>query len=78
MDEHALAPEVTVATWIQKRQGSLKQTRSNNSATRHKFTNLNVRHSAWSYIMADNKKQERDFTVEVDALLPDAESVAKV
>jgi len=27
--------------------------------------------------MADNKKQERDFTVEVDALLPDAESVAK-
>jgi hypothetical protein len=28
--------------------------------------------------MADNKKQERDFTVEVDALLPAAESLAKV
>ena len=28
--------------------------------------------------MADNKKQERDFTVEVDALLPDAESLVKV
>jgi 26S proteasome regulatory subunit N5 len=28
--------------------------------------------------MADNKKQERDFTVEVDAILPAAESLAKV
>ena len=73
MDEHVhdLAPEVTVATWIPKWQGS--QIRNNNTATRH-FTNS----VSWSYIMADNKKQERDFTVEVDALLPVAESIAKV
>jgi len=67
-----VAVEVTVATWT---QGSLKQTNNNTNATRH----CAPFHSpSWSYIMADNKKQERDFTVEVDTLLPDAESVARV
>jgi len=28
--------------------------------------------------MADNKKQEKDFTKEVDALIPEAESIIKV
>lgn len=28
--------------------------------------------------MSDNKKQERDFTPEVDALLPEATALAKV
>jgi hypothetical protein len=65
-------PEVTVATWIQKGQESLRQTNTNTNATRHFST------ASWSFIMADNKKQERDFTVEVNALLPDAESMAKV
>jgi len=28
--------------------------------------------------MADNKKQEKDFTKEVDALLPEADALVKV
>jgi len=28
--------------------------------------------------MADNKKQEKDFTKEVDALIPEAESIIEV
>jgi 26S proteasome regulatory subunit N5 len=68
-------PEVTVATWIQKGQESLRQTNTNINATRHFST---VHSASWSFIMADNKKQERDFTIEVDALLPDAQSIAKV
>lgn len=28
--------------------------------------------------MSDNKKQEKDFTAEVDALLPEADKIAKV
>jgi 26S proteasome regulatory subunit N5 len=28
--------------------------------------------------MSDNKKQERDFTAEVDALIPEADKLAKV
>jgi len=28
--------------------------------------------------MADNKKQEKDFTKEVDALIPEADAVIKV
>jgi 26S proteasome regulatory subunit N5 len=28
--------------------------------------------------MADNKKQEKDFTKEVDALLPEADAIIKV
>ena len=71
--ELAVAPEVTVATWILKQETT--QISNNNAATRHSATT----HSAfWSHIMADNKKQEKDFTVEVDTLLPDAASLAKV
>ncbi|KAF7347622.1 26S proteasome non-ATPase regulatory subunit 12 [Mycena venus] len=51
-----------------------KVTGANNSATRH-FPALHS--SAWTYIMSDNKKQERDFTPEVDAILPEAASLAK-
>mgnify|MGYP007051635140 FL=1 len=32
----------------------------------------------WSHIMSDNKKQEKDYTPEVEALLPEAESLAQV
>ena len=84
MDEHddvaiyIQPPEVTVATWSQKGQESLKQTVNNNNATRH-FSDFTALHSpSWTYIMADNKKQERDFTVEVDALLSEVEPLAKV
>ena len=67
-------PEVTVSTWLKG-----LQTSDNNTATRHrdwiaKFQST----AAYSYTMADNKKQERDFTKEVDALLPEADALIKV
>jgi hypothetical protein len=33
---------------------------------------------AWKFTMADNKKQEKDFTKEVDALIPEVELIIKV
>lgn len=64
--------EVTVGTWI---RGT--QTTTNNTATRH-LNQRTLNSASWRYIMADNKKQEKDFTSEVDVLLPEAESVAQV
>lgn len=67
--------EVNVATW-----GELLQTRNNTlSATRHRDWAHRLHTSSTpNYIMSDNKKQEKDFTKEVDALLPEAEAIIKV
>ena len=67
--------EVTVATW-----GELSQTRHNtSSATRHRDWAHRLHTSPTpNYIMSDNKKQEKDYTKEVDALLPEAETIIKV
>ena len=67
-------PEVSVGTWA-----DLLQTRHNNFATRHRDWLANPSNSSpKNYNMADNKKQEKDFTKEVDALLPDADATIKV
>lgn len=63
-----------MSKWIRKRTGS--QTTDNNTATRH-FVQRTHKSASWIYIMADNKKQEKDFTKEVDAILPEAASLAK-
>lgn len=57
------------------------QTSINNTATRHSLT-LIADASAlltWKiFNMSDNKKQEKDYTPEVDALIPEADKLAKV
>ena len=62
---------VAVERWVPKLKA---RTITRNNATRH----LALDSPGQKYIMSDNKKQERDFTPEVDALLPDAASLAKV
>jgi hypothetical protein len=58
------------------------QITDNNTSTRHRKRELIGRSthtpSLPAFIMSDNKKQEKDFTKEVDALLPEAEALAKV
>jgi hypothetical protein len=67
--------ELIVGTWAQ----SLSQTRANNVATRQRELAPPTRtHIYPKFIMSDNKKQEKDFTPEVEALLPEAEKLAKV
>lgn len=72
-------PEVNVSTWA-----TPTQTDQNNLATRHRrdllpwLTSPSNYWSSESYNMADNKKQEKDFTKEVDALLPEADATIKV
>lgn len=71
--EQVVVPEkVEVARWVPKPR----------FVTKHNIANRATRHFAlhsptWNYIMSE-KKQERDFTPEVDAILPEAESLAKV
>lgn len=66
--------EVLVGKWI--RQGlPLNQTSAKITATRvGPSRSLKVP----QYIMSDNRKQEKDFSPEVDALLPEAEKLVKV
>ena len=64
--------EVQVRFWKRRRAC---QTSSNKTATRHFHFPSSC---TFSSIMSDNKKQEKDFTPEVDALLPEAESLVKV
>jgi hypothetical protein len=67
--------EVNVSTWV-----TPIQTDQNNLATRHR-RDLPCPSNYWSsesYNMADNKKQEKDFTKEVDALLPEADATIQV
>lgn len=67
----AFEGEVQVGKWI--RQGlPLNQTSAKITATR--VGSLKVP----QYIMSDNRKQEKDFSPEVDALLPEAEKLVKV
>jgi len=71
-------PEVNVSTWV-----TPTQTDQNNLATRHRrdlhwLTSPSNHWSSESYNMADNKKQEKDFTKEVDALLPEADATIQV
>jgi hypothetical protein len=67
--------ELIVGTWAQ----SLSQIRANNAATRHLELAPPTRTYIYPrFIMSDNKKQEKDFTPEVEALLPEAEKLAKV
>lgn len=55
------------------------QTEHNNLATRHLDRTGNLHLSSLkNYTMADNKKQEKDYTKEVDALLPEADATIKV
>lgn len=53
------------------------QTRVNKVATRHCSRSLQDS-QAQRNIMTDNRKQEKDFTKEVDELLPLADATAKV
>ncbi|GLB35964.1 putative motif in proteasome subunits, Int-6, Nip-1 and TRIP-15 [Lyophyllum shimeji] len=72
----AVPAEVTVATWLDRKWKG--QTGNNNTATRHSdWIRKTLNSASYRFIMSDNKKQEKDFTKEVDALLPDAESLAK-
>jgi hypothetical protein len=74
LDETSARPEVNVATWIE-----LLQTRPNTSATRHRDWIHNTHTSSThKFNMSDNKKQEKDYTKEVDALLPEAAALIKV
>ena len=66
-------PEVTVGTWLPP-----SQTRQNNLATRHRDSIGAPSKYSSNHYMADNKKQEKDYTKEVDALVPEAEAVVKV
>jgi hypothetical protein len=58
-------------------QQLLKTTQTN--STRHVATRNSFPASGSEYYaMADQKKQERDFTPEVDAILPEVEALVKV
>lgn len=73
-EDSAARPEVNVATW-----GELLQTKPNTSATRHRDWIRNTHTSStYKFNMSDNKKQEKDYTKEVDALLPEADALIKV
>ena len=56
------------------------QTNDNNSnvATRQRDRIHNSKSPYWTHIMSDNKKQEKDFTKEVDERLPEAAEIVKV
>lgn len=59
------------------------QIKNNNTSTRHLLRRELIEACTESsyhppYIMSDNKKQEKDYSKEVDALLPEAEALAKV
>ncbi|KAG7098977.1 hypothetical protein E1B28_000864 [Marasmius oreades] len=66
--------EVQVQFWYEHCDG---QTRSNKTATRQTQTPRSTSYCFQSPIMSDNKKQEKDFTPEVEVLLPEAESLVK-
>jgi len=69
--------EVTVATWLDPKWK--EQIKNNNTATRHSdWIQRTLNSTSHRFIMSDNKKQEKDFTSEVDVLLPEAEAVVKV
>ena len=76
------AAEVEVATWIRKRTpnpSNASQIDVNKHATRQLGRKTyNSPYNSWNYTMSDNKKQERDFTPEVDAILPETTSLAQV
>ena len=57
-----------------------QQTASNIFATRHYTLNVDQPYSRSHYhlAMADVKKQERDYTPEVNALLPEINSLSEV
>ena len=59
---------------------SAGQTMSNIFATRHFELNVDQPYSRSHYhlAMAEVKKQERDFTPEVDALLPETQTLSEV
>lgn len=58
----------------------VEQTTPNIFATRHFTLNVNQPYSRSHYhlAMAEVKKQERDFTPEVDALLPETQTLSEV
>jgi len=69
-----IGPGINLCTWAKS-----LQTDCNNVATRHRPCNQETLNTpAWKYIMSDNRKQEKDYTKEVDALLPQAETLIKV
>ena len=68
---------MNVATWIHPKWK--EQTRINKTGTRHSdWIERTLNLPANRFIMSDNKKQEKDYTSEVDALLPEAEATVKV
>ncbi|KAG5647556.1 hypothetical protein DXG03_008909 [Asterophora parasitica] len=68
--------EVAISAWIDPKWK--EQTRNNNTVTRHSdWVQRTLTWPSYKFIMSDNKKQERDFTPEVDTLLPEAASIAK-
>ncbi|KAG5720109.1 hypothetical protein E4T56_gene17752, partial [Termitomyces sp. T112] len=69
--------EVNVATWVHPKWK--EQIRINNTGTRHSdWIERTLNSSSYRFIMSDNKKQEKDYTSEVDALLPEAEATVKL
>lgn len=62
-----------VATWIVPKWK--RQTQNNNTETRHSDW---LNSPSLKFYMSDNKKQEKDYTKEVEILLPEASSIANV
>ncbi|KAG6862181.1 hypothetical protein C0995_004263 [Termitomyces sp. Mi166 len=68
--------EVNVARWINPKWK--EQIRINNTGTRHSdWIEKTLNSPSYRFIMSDNKKQEKDYTSEVDSLLPEAEAIVK-
>ena len=71
--------EVMVATWATRHLGTSclsSPSTAPGAPTTNSTRVLNT--PPTNYAMSDNKKQERDYTPEVDALLPEAEALVKV
>ena len=71
--------EVMVATWATRHLGTSYLSSPSIAPSAPTTNNARVLSTPnTKYAMSDNKKQERDYTPEVDALLPEAEALVKV
>lgn len=70
--------EVQVASWIEAAVRKRTSSQIAENGTRQ-FTPSNaLLYTPWNSTMSDNRKQEKDFTPEVDAILPEATSLVQV
>ena len=71
--------EVMVATWATRHLGTSCLSSPSIAPSASTTNNARVLTTPpTKYAMSDNKKQERDYTPEVDTLLPEAEALVKV